>query len=130
MEISDFLNRLNNVTKRQKGYTARCPAHDDKNNSLSVDYDNNKILVHCHAGCNIENILGSINLEKKDLFLEKREITQEKPLTSNIKPEAELFIPMKTVKFYIKQYDMASNTIDLLHRLDLIKTTLESGYIT
>lgn len=28
-----------------------CPAHDDRNPSLSVDEKNGRILVHCHVGC-------------------------------------------------------------------------------
>jgi hypothetical protein len=33
-------------------WMARCPAHDDRNASLSIrDSDNGKVLVRCHAGC-------------------------------------------------------------------------------
>ena len=32
--------------------TARCPAHDDREPSLSIATGNRgKVLVHCHAGC-------------------------------------------------------------------------------
>jgi hypothetical protein len=35
-----------------RGWTARCPAHDDSNPSLSIrDGDDGKVLVRCHAGC-------------------------------------------------------------------------------
>jgi hypothetical protein len=34
------------------GWMARCPAHEDRNPSLSVhDADEGKVLVCCHAGC-------------------------------------------------------------------------------
>jgi putative DNA primase/helicase len=33
------------------GWIARCPAHEDRNPSLSVSVRDGKILVHCHAGC-------------------------------------------------------------------------------
>ena len=37
------------------GWTARCPAHDDRTPSLSIrDADDNKVLVRCHAGCDQE----------------------------------------------------------------------------
>lgn len=33
-------------------FTARCPCHEDKHNSLSVTIGGNgKLLAHCHAGC-------------------------------------------------------------------------------
>jgi len=33
-------------------WMARCPAHDDREPSLSIrDADDSKVLVHCHAGC-------------------------------------------------------------------------------
>lgn len=34
------------------GWMARCPAHDDREPSLSIrDADDGKVLLHCHAGC-------------------------------------------------------------------------------
>ena len=34
------------------GWIARCPAHDDREPSLSISArDEGKVLVHCHAGC-------------------------------------------------------------------------------
>lgn len=38
--------------KSGAGWTARCPAHDDKSPSLSISADwDGRPLVHCHAGC-------------------------------------------------------------------------------
>jgi hypothetical protein len=48
-----------------------CPAHDDRNNpSLSVKADNGRLLLHCFAGCQPEDIVSEIDLEMKDLFVE------------------------------------------------------------
>jgi len=34
------------------GWVASCPAHDDRDPSLSIqDADDGKVLVHCHSGC-------------------------------------------------------------------------------
>lgn len=34
-----------------------CPAHDDKNPSLSLGYADGKILLKCHAGCSNESVI-------------------------------------------------------------------------
>ncbi len=40
--------------------TARCPAHDDKNPSLSITDGDGKLLVKCHAGCSQETVWESL----------------------------------------------------------------------
>ena len=41
--------------------TARCPAHDDHNPSLSIkDGDNGKLLLYCHAGCDYRDIVEAL----------------------------------------------------------------------
>jgi putative DNA primase/helicase len=44
------------------GWTALCPAHDDRTPSLSIREadDNNKVLVHCHAGCDQERVIATL----------------------------------------------------------------------
>ena len=39
---------------------ACCPAHDDRNPSLSVSDGNGKILVKCWAGCTQEEVIGAL----------------------------------------------------------------------
>ena len=42
-------------------YVACCPAHDDKTPSLSIkDAPNGKVLVHCHAGCSQDEVIGGL----------------------------------------------------------------------
>lgn len=44
-----------------RGWTARCPAHDDRTPSLSIrDADDNKVLVRCHAGCEQERVIAAL----------------------------------------------------------------------
>jgi hypothetical protein len=42
-------------------WIATCPAHDDREPSLSIrDADDGKVLVRCHAGCVQERVIASL----------------------------------------------------------------------
>lgn len=52
------------------GWIARCPAHDDRDPSLSVHSgDDRKVLVRCHAGCSQADVIAS--LRSRGLWEEK-----------------------------------------------------------
>ena len=69
MAIDDLLARLENVKVGSNGYTARCPAHDDRTPSLSVAVgDNGRILLNCHSGCDFRSIVSSLGLRPHDLM--------------------------------------------------------------
>lgn len=51
------------------GYVCLCPAHNDRNPSLSITEKDGKILVHCHAGCSQENVIQA--LKGLNLWLNK-----------------------------------------------------------
>ncbi len=70
MTIEEFLSRLKGVVETGAGrWSACCPAHDDSNPSMSVTVgDKGGILVHCHAGCTAEAIVGALGLEMADLM--------------------------------------------------------------
>jgi 5S rRNA maturation endonuclease (ribonuclease M5) len=51
------------------GWIARCPAHDDKNPSLSISVRDGKILLFCHAGCKTTAICQAARIELSQLFL-------------------------------------------------------------
>lgn len=69
LQLEDVLRRLEGVKRSGGGYSARCPAHEDKNASLSVKQgDNGGIVLHCHAGCTPEQVVGALGLSMKDLF--------------------------------------------------------------
>jgi hypothetical protein len=64
----NILTLLKNVRGSGTGWMARCPAHDDKHNSLKVDRGEGNWLLKCHAGCKIEDIAASIGLTTAELF--------------------------------------------------------------
>ncbi|MBR4050854.1 MAG: toprim domain-containing protein [Clostridia bacterium] len=68
--MKSFLKNFENVRKTgENQYEALCPAHEDKHSSLSISSNENKILVHCHAGCSPEAIVAAVGLSKSDLFI-------------------------------------------------------------
>lgn len=70
MDIKEFLSKLEKVKKYGNGYTACCPAHKDKNPSLSIKEEDGKILLHCFAGCETEKICNALGITTRDLRTE------------------------------------------------------------
>ncbi len=68
-QMSEVLARLHGVKATAKGFRARCPAHDDKVASLSVDPGSDgRVLLFCHAGCTAEAIVAAIGKTLADLM--------------------------------------------------------------
>lgn len=67
------LNRLHGVTRCTGYWMAICPAHADGTPSLSIRRGvDGRVLLHCHAGCDIEAILEKLGLWFPDLFSKRR----------------------------------------------------------
>jgi hypothetical protein len=66
--MTDLLARLKGVEPSGDGWTARCPAHEDRHNSLSVHHRDGRWLVKCHAGCNWRAITDALGMDAADLF--------------------------------------------------------------
>lgn len=64
-----LLNRLERVRRAGNGYTARCPAHEDRTASLSLsEGSDGRALLHCFAGCSALDVVHALGLEVGDLF--------------------------------------------------------------
>ncbi len=73
--LSNVLSRLKGVKRCGNGYKAYCPAHDDQKQSLHVsEGKDGRVLIHCHAGCSVNNICQALGIEVKDLFPQKPEV--------------------------------------------------------
>ena len=58
-----------NAKRIGKGWMAKCPAHDDRKPSLSIDEGGNgRVLLKCHSGCELDAILAAAGLTKRALF--------------------------------------------------------------
>lgn len=66
-----LISRLDKVRSTGPGsWIACCPAHEDKTPSMTVRDVEDKVLVHCFAGCPAESILGAVGLAFSDLYPE------------------------------------------------------------
>ena len=97
--IDSLLSRLDKV--RSNGHDkwmACCPAHDDSDPSLSITTgDDGRILMHCFAGCAIDEITSSLSISPRDLFQDGGNYTSatfdpssysSKPVSSTNQPSA------------------------------------------
>lgn len=66
--VEEFARRLRGVRKGPRDWSALCPAHDDRNPSLTFRADARGIRFHCHAGCSRASVLAAMNLEESDVF--------------------------------------------------------------
>jgi hypothetical protein len=69
--VDALLSRLDKVRKTGRdSWMACCPAHPDKNPSLTIrETEDGRILVHDHGqGCSVHEIVAAVGLELTDLF--------------------------------------------------------------
>lgn len=63
--------RANGIQPRKsgRGWSCRCPAHEDQHPSLSIGKgQDGRVLVRCHAGCAPESIVAAVGREMRDLM--------------------------------------------------------------
>ncbi len=64
-----LLTKFASVKKTKSGWSARCPAHEDRQASLSIAEGNDgRVLLKCHAGCDHKKIVAALGVEERDLF--------------------------------------------------------------
>lgn len=57
-------------------WVASCPAHDDKQPSLSIDKGRKGTLLYCHRGCTITEMCLALEIQRARLFADYDERTQ------------------------------------------------------
>lgn len=71
MNLHEIAARLDKATIRGDELTACCPAHPDRNPSLSGSVgDDGRVLLHCFAGCDLDAITHALGIDPADLFPE------------------------------------------------------------
>jgi DNA primase len=57
---ADSLARALAARRSGSSWIATCPAHEDRNPSLSIREVDGKILIHCHAGCSQRDVIEAL----------------------------------------------------------------------
>jgi len=70
-DFENVLDKLNVASRNGEKAMCFCPAHNDRNNpSLSIKAENGRLLLHCFAGCQPEDVISEIGFKMNDLFIE------------------------------------------------------------
>lgn len=68
MELEQVVERFGGGKRAGAGYKVRCPAHEDKEASLSISLGRNgRILLKCHAGCTWDDIIRVSPIDAREL---------------------------------------------------------------
>jgi len=141
MSIEEIISMLENVKRYSSGYMARCPAHEDRNPSLSISEGNDgRVLLHCFAGCTLNEIVDAMGIKISDLFPDgvskdsdrikkkKREKSYHKKLTDF---EDKAFILLVELKEHIEailhqeKLEISGAYLEAIHNLAIIDYYIE-----
>jgi hypothetical protein len=69
--VENFVLRLH-ARPCGRGWIAKCPAHDDREPSLSINKGaDHRVLIKCQAGCSTDDVLAALGITYRDLFAAK-----------------------------------------------------------
>lgn len=116
MDAADFVSRLDKARATGNNrWTACCPAHEDKNPSLTVSVgDDGRVLVKCFAECSFEDICNAANVSMSDLMPEKALGDHFKPIPGRRRmPAADVLEMLRTESMivWLASCDMAKGEV-------------------
>lgn len=82
--VENLVSRLD-AKRSGNGWKAKCPAHDDQIPSLSINEGvDGRVLLKCHAGCDVDSICAALNIRTVDLFPTKHFLPSGNGATGNL----------------------------------------------
>ena len=109
--LEKILDKLDGIRESNGSWKALCPAHEDREPSLSVtEGDDGRALLKCFAGCDTENIVGALGLEMKDLF---EQPNGHKKVFRSIPPKTTATVQPCNLKNYAKAKGLP---VEFLHK--------------
>lgn len=129
-DFHDVLSALDGL--RELGgqkWIARCPAHEDRSPSLSLTVADDRLLMHCHAQCSIDDVCGALGIERKDLFLDND--PEERQQRRVIKTRRQVLAEIRTELSIEAVYENATNpTAEDGARYALARERLDAAVVT
>lgn len=129
-----ILDRLNKVRQHGNYWTAQCPAHEDRNPSLSVtEGSDGRVLLNCHAGCTTQSVVSALGLTESDLF-PPREQTRREISSYRYEDEAGVHL-YDVVRFEPKDFRQRrangtwglGDTRRVLYKLPKVRAAIQAG---
>lgn len=121
MTLDEVLGELEGVRRSGSGYVALCPAHDDRNASLSVDEKDGTLLLYCHAGCEYRDIAKALGIEGQPALEEDVVYTyldeDRRPLFDVVRRPGKEFIQRRYLPDGGTEWGLAPETRRVLYRL-------------
>lgn len=65
---TELLDRFDKVRRNGRGWTSRCPAHEDNHPSLAIIEGDRGWLIKCWANCDFRDIVDAAGLETQRMF--------------------------------------------------------------
>lgn len=110
--FEDFISHFKVIRRRGDTCDCLCTGHEDKQPSLQITQDGNKILVHCKAGCKAAQVMEGTGLSMTDLFLrDDQDAHRKKPASAMLKVLAEhkglpenflISLGVKQLKYFVR----------------------------
>jgi len=89
MTVDVLLSRLDSVQGRGPTWRTICPAHESRHRTRSLairEEEDGRILIHCHAGCGVEQVIAAIGLHLSDLMPKRPATIRDDQKPRNRKP--------------------------------------------
>ena len=84
MKTQELLSRLQKVKRTSSNsWVSCCPAHEDRDPSMTIKETPETVLVHCFAGCSTEEVLGAVGMTFDDLYPDHQEHVRTQRLSSS-----------------------------------------------
>jgi hypothetical protein len=114
--VENLLSRLQGVKQTAPNkWLAKCPAHSDRSPSLAIKLADDRILVHCFAGCSIDAVISAVGLEMADLFPDR--------ISYSGAPKAPRFSPYELFPLLIQEALILALAFDAVVSGDVLADT-------